>query len=137
MSAERSLLERLSRPRDEGRRAVADVAQLRRSVLLSLQHLFNTRTGHASAQPDLGMPSPSDITGASPNAVALVLKNLRSCIEKYEPRLRDVEISHVEGVEEVLTLRFQVTARLETAPDGSSISFDTVVDPGGHVRVQA
>ena len=137
MSAERSLLERLSRPRDEVRRAVVDVAQLRRSVLLNLQHLFNTRPGHAAAQPDMGMPAPSDITGASPNAVALVLKILRASIEKYEPRLRDVEIANVEGADEVLTLRFQVTARLDTAPDGSSISFDTVVDPGGRIKVQS
>ena len=83
-----------------------------------------------------GMPAPSDITGASPNAVALLLKILRASIEKYEPRLKDVEIAHVEGADEILTLRFQITARIEGAPDGSSISFDTVVDPGGRCKVQ-
>jgi type VI secretion system protein len=133
---DRSILERLNRPRGTATRTATDSASdLRRSVLRNLSNLLNTRTGTAPAQLDLGMPSPSEITHAAPNAVNLMLRNLRECIEKYEPRLRDVEITHVESPEEVLSLRFQVTARIATR-DGVTVSFDTVVNPGGHVRVQ-
>jgi type VI secretion system protein len=133
---DRPILERLNRPRGTATRTATDSASdLRRSVLRNLSNLLNTRTGTAPAQLDLGMPSPSEITHATPNAVNLMLRNLRECIEKYEPRLRDVEITHVESPEEVLTLRFQVTARIATR-DGDTVSFDTVVNPGGHVRVQ-
>jgi len=133
---DRSILERLNRPRNTATRTAADNAtELRRSVLRNLTSLLNTRTGSAPAQMDLGMPAPSEITHSTPNAVNMMLRNLRACIEKYEPRLRDVEITHVESPDEVLSLRFQVTARIASR-DGLTVSFDTVVNPGGHVRVQ-
>ena len=137
MSRERSILERLARPATKGQRTMTeDTREITRSVLRNLQHILNSRLGDAPAQPDLGMPSPSEITQASPDAINLVMRNLRSCIEKYEPRLSGIDIAHVEAGDEILTLRFQVTARLVVSRDGATISFDTVVNPGGHIRLQ-
>jgi predicted component of type VI protein secretion system len=79
------------------------------------------------------MPAPSDIAQAAPDAVALVMKNLRGCIEKYEPRLGSVDISHVEAPGDVLSLRFQVTGRLA---DGTTLSVDTLVNPNGRIQLQ-
>ncbi len=106
-----------------------------RSILKNLQRLLNTRLGHAPAQMDLGMPAPSEIVQAAPDAVGLVQKNLRACIEKYEPRLSSVEITRVESDQDVLTLRFQVTGRITGARDGRSFSFETMVDPRGHIKL--
>jgi type VI secretion system protein len=136
MSRERSILERLAKPRTKGQRTLAEnTTEITRSVLRNLQHILNSRLGDAPAQPDLGMPSPSEITQASPDAINLVMRNLRACIEKYEPRLSGIDIAHIEAGDEVLTLRFQVTARLAVSKDGTTISFDTVVDPGGRIRL--
>jgi len=106
-----------------------------RSILRNLQRILNTRLGHAPAQMDMGMPAPSDIVQASPDAVGLILKNLRACIEKYEPRLSSVEITHVQSPNDVLTLRYQVVARI-AGKTGRTLSFETVVDPKGHFRLQ-
>lgn len=136
MSRERSILERLAKPRTKGQRTLAEnTTEITRSVLRNLQHILNSRLGDSPAQPDLGMPSPSEITQASPDAINLVMRNLRACIEKYEPRLSSIDIAHIEAGDEVLTLRFQVTARLTVSKDGTTISFDTVVDPGGRIRL--
>jgi type VI secretion system protein len=136
MSSERSILERLAKPVTKGQRTLNEnTHEITRSVLRNLQHILNTRLGDAPAQPDLGMPSPSEITQASPDAINLVMRNLRACIEKYEPRLSSIDIAHVEAGDEILTLRFQVTARLVVSKDGHTISFDTVVNPGGHIRL--
>ena len=136
MSSERSILERLAKPLTKGQRTLNEnTHEITRSVLRNLQHILNTRLGDAPAQPDLGMPSPSEITQASPDAINLVMRNLRACIEKYEPRLSSIDIAHVEAGDEILTLRFQVTARLVVSKDGTTISFDTVVNPGGHIRL--
>ena len=136
MSSERSILERLAKPATRGQRTLNEnTHEITRSVLRNLQHILNTRLGDAPAQPDLGMPSPSEITQASPDAINLVMRNLRACIEKYEPRLSSIDIAHVEAGDEILTLRFQVTARLVVSKDGHTISFDTVVNPGGHIRL--
>jgi len=137
MSRERSILERLAKPSTKGQRTLTEnTTEITRSVLRNLQHILNSRLGDAPAQPDLGMPSPSEITQASPDAINLVMRNLRACIEKYEPRLSGIDIAHVEAGDEILTLRFQVTARLVVSRDGQTISFDTVVNPGGHIRLQ-
>jgi type VI secretion system protein len=136
MSSERSILERLARPTTKGLRTLTEnTNEITKSVLRNLQHILNSRLGDAPAQPDLGMPSPSEITQASPDAISLVMRNLRACIEKYEPRLSSIDIAHVEAGDEILTLRFQVTARLVVSKDGRTISFDTVVNPGGHIRL--
>jgi len=136
MSSERSILERLAKPATKGQRTLSqNTHEMTRSVLRNLQHILNTRLGDAPAQPDLGMPSPSEITQASPDAINMVMRNLRACIEKYEPRLSSIDIAHVEAGDEILTLRFQVTARLIVSKDGTTISFDTVVNPGGHIRL--
>jgi type VI secretion system protein len=136
MSSERSILERLAKPATRGQRTLNEnTHEITRSVLRNLQHILNTRLGDAPAQPDLGMPSPSEITQAAPDAINLVMRNLRACIEKYEPRLSSIDIAHVEAGDEILTLRFQVTARLIVTKDGTTISFDTVVNPGGHIRL--
>lgn len=138
MSRERSILERLAKPLTKGQRTLNEnTTEITRSVLRNLQHILNSRLGDAPAQPDLGMPSPSEITQASPDAINLVMRNLRACIEKYEPRLSGIDIAHVEAGDEVLTLRFQVTARLTVTRDGATISFDTVVDPGGRIRLHS
>jgi type VI secretion system protein len=136
MYKERTLLERLAKPKTAAVRTLGQSStELLRSVVRNLQNILNTRVGHAPAQMDLGMPAPSDIVHATPDAVGLVLRNLRECIEKYEPRLSSVEISHVESETDVLTLRFQVTARIQDAKDGGSLSFETVVDPRGQFRL--
>ncbi len=137
MSRERTLLERLARPsaaRD--RTAREDPAEIVRSVLGNLQRILNARLGHAPAQPDLGMPAPSDILRTGPEAVHWILDTLRICIEKYEPRLTDVQVAHLSDEGDVLALRFQVTARLAAMKDDVPVSFDTTVDPAGRVRVR-
>jgi type VI secretion system protein len=134
MSVDRTLLERLARPRDGGERSVSRGGPgLVRSVVRNLQRILNSRVGSAPAQPDLGMPAPSDIAQAAPDAVNLVMQNLRACIEKYEPRLTSVEIAHVEAGDDVLCLRFQVTGRLV---DGTTLSLDTLVNPNGRIQLQ-
>jgi len=100
MSSERSILERLAKPATRGRRTLTEnTHEITKSVLRNLQHILNSRLGDAPAQPDLGMPAPSEITQASPDAVNLVIRNLRACIEKYEPRLSGVDIAHIEAAD--------------------------------------
>jgi len=96
--------------------------ELVRSILRNLQRILNTRTGHAAAQMDLGTPAPCEMAMLS--------------IEKYEPRLTAVDVTYVKGEDDVLTLRFQVSARVATSRSGTTISFDTLVNSTGQIKVQ-
>jgi type VI secretion system protein len=137
MFTERTLFERLSRPRTRGARTLADnTPDLVRSVLHNLQNILNARLGNAAAQPDLGMPSPSEITRGGADGVERIIRGLRACVEKYEPRLAGIDVVHLDSENEYLTLRFTVTARIANSKDETYISFDTLVDPSGRIKVQ-
>ena len=137
MPNEFTLLERLSRPKAESVRTVTDNPQDRqRSILQNLQRILNTRTGHAMAQMDLGTPAPGELALASADGVNGALRSIRLAIEKYEPRLKSVEITQIQVQDEVLTMRFQITATIVSARGGSNIRFDTLVDPSGRIKLR-
>ena len=110
--------------------------ELTRSILRNLQRILNTRVGHASAQMDLGTPAPCEMALMSRDGLGGVVRSLKQCIEKYEPRLSSVEVTYVRGEDDVLTLRFQVTAKVATSKNGAQISFDTLVDSCGRIKLQ-
>lgn len=137
MGDERTLLERLSNPSAGGAPTMAENTQeLVRSILRNLQRILNTRTDHAAAQMDLGTPAPCEMAMLNRDGLGSVTRALRLCIEKYEPRLAGVDVTYVKGEEDVLTLRFQVTARVATSRNGATISFDTLVNSTGQIKIQ-
>lgn len=137
MPNEGTLLDRLSKPKAESSRTITDNPQERqRSILLNLQRILNTRAGHATAQMDLGTPAPGELALASPEGVSGALRVIKQAIEKYEPRLKSVDITQIQVKDEVLTLRFQITATIVGPRGGSNIRFDTLVDPSGRIKLQ-
>lgn len=134
---DRTLLERLARvPRAQARTLSEDTNALVRSILRNLQKILNTRQGHAPAQLDFGIPAPSDITTNFPESIPMMQRIIRDSIEKYEPRLTGVNVMHVESEGDVLSLRFQITAKLSTSKGHNPVFFDTLVDPSGHIKLQ-
>jgi type VI secretion system protein len=137
MPNEITLLERLSNPKAESLRTVTDNPQMRqRSILQNLQRILNTRTGHALAQMDLGTPAPGELALASAEGIGGALRIIKQAIEKYEPRLKSVEITQIHVQDEVLTMRFQITATIVGGKSGASLRFDTLVDPSGRIKLQ-
>lgn len=106
-----------------------------KSILRNLNRILNARAGQFPAQMDFGIPSPSEIAQAYPESVKVVQKTMRECIEKYEPRLSDVRVNQLESDHHKLAIRFQVTGRLTTTTDHKQVSFDTVIEPSGHIEM--
>jgi type VI secretion system protein len=137
MFSERSLLERLARPRTLGVRTLSEnTAELVRSILRHLQRMLNSRQGHAPAQMDYGITEPSEVVHNFPEAVGRMQRAIRACIEKYEPRLNSVTVTHVEDEDDLFTLRFQITAQLATSKEKAQVSFDTLMDSGGRIQIK-
>jgi type VI secretion system protein len=133
----RTLFERLSNP--EGTAVYTlqeDPKALMQSILRNLARILNSRTGQAPAHMDYGIPSPSEIAQGYPESLTTMQKTIRKCIERYEPRLKDVQVLPIEGEHRSLAVRFQITARLATTKDARQVSFDTLMDPAGHVNLQ-
>lgn len=138
MFVERTLLERLARPKTRGVRTLSEnTNELTKSVMRHLTNMLNSRIGHAPAQMDYGIPEPSEVAHAFPDALGQMQRAIRMCIEKYEPRLTGVNVMHVESEDDQFTLRFQITAQLSTSKDRAPVCFDTLVDSAGRIRVKS
>ena len=138
MFSERTLFERLSNPRTQGLRTVSEnTSALSKYIMRTLQNMLNSRIGHAPAQMDYGIPEPSEVTHSYPHGLGDMQRAVRTCLEKYEPRLTSVNVMHVESEEDQFTLRFQITAQLATSKERIPVCFDTLVDASGSIQVKA
>jgi type VI secretion system protein len=134
-----TLLERLARaesgessPRTSGN----DQAELRQSILANLNDVLSTRRGSAPAQMDLGTPAANELRQNFPESIGDLQRAIAECIRRYEPRLRDIEVSHVQVEGERLTVHFQVNAQLMIDGQKRSLSFETNVDHRGKWEMQ-
>ena len=83
MASERTLLERLANPEPPGARRLAlDVNRLKRSVLLHLQKMLNSRQGLSPAQPDYGIPDLNEFMFAYPDSISPMRQAIEQSIEK-------------------------------------------------------
>jgi type VI secretion system protein len=134
-----TLLERLARaelgeraPRTSGN----DQSELRNSILCNLRDVLATRRGSAPAQLDLGTPSPNELRQKFPSSVSELQRSIADCIRRYEPRLRDIEVSYVQVEGEALNVHFQIHAQLLMEGKKRPISFETTVDHRGKWQLQ-
>jgi type VI secretion system protein len=134
---ELTVLERLRRG-DAARASssVEDVDLLVRSIEANLTRLLNAREGSSLARPDYGMPAPSEIVHAFPRAVTRVQTHVTNLLVRFEPRLCDVEVTHLEDAQDKLSLRFQIQARLATSPSAMWVSYALRFDPSGRVTLR-
>ncbi len=132
---ERSLLERLRDPKaDEGRRTSDDMEALEASILAHLRRMLNSRQGHAPVALDYGMPDLSEALRTFPSSISTVEQAVRASIEKYEPRLRDVSVRFVESDQDILTLSFEIRARL-VRDRSLGLQVSTRIGPDGRVEL--
>jgi type VI secretion system protein len=138
MPRERSLLDRLRDPEPESVRTIhVNTARLADSVVANLRRLLNSRQGIAPTQLDYGIPDLCDVVHDFPDAITGMRKAIKASIEKYEPRLRKVNVKHVESADDPLGLRFEVTAELVTEEDKASVWIETRIDRSGQVVVRS
>jgi type VI secretion system protein ImpF len=135
-----SLLDRLT---DQAPRSLTDppqsdsqlLTEIHESVRRDLEDLLNSRCVSPPAEfselrdslVNFGL---ADLTKAGgPRDVGQLCEHVKSVIERFEPRLREVTVqapSHAEVVERQLKLR--ITATLQIEPWSAPIAFDSVLD---------
>ncbi len=107
-------------------------------VRRDLEDLLNTRQSSHSVPAGFdevlrslvafGMPDLTSLDAISPQQREEIGRVLEKVVEQFEPRLRDVRATLVEGgAAKMRTLRFRIDARLrvEPAPD---VAFETVLE---------
>jgi type VI secretion system protein len=137
MSRERGLLERFRSPDPEGERTIrGNTSRLASSVLQNLRVLLNSHHGNVPTQLEYGIPPIVDVLHNFPDAIGGMRKAIKTTIEKYEPRLRRVNVRHVENLADPLALNFEITAEIVAEDEKTSVQITTRIDGTGQVRVR-
>jgi type VI secretion system protein len=136
MAFDTRLMERLAQTDQyQGYSSTLNIDRLMRSVASHLSHLLNTRQGSAATVPDYGLPDFNDMITRFPVAITEIKREIKRTVEKYEPRLQRVRVTHVPDEDKPLSLRYEVTAQLMVQGKRSNIWFETVFDDSGKVQV--
>ncbi|AUX34357.1 MULTISPECIES: type VI secretion system baseplate subunit TssE [Sorangium] len=111
---------------------------LESAILMHLGHMLNTRQGSSLTCPDYGLMEVSEVLHEFPEAIGLVQRSLKNCIQTYEPRLKNVQVRHVrsDSVLQSMVLEFEITAQIQF-PDGrrQALRLGAAVDQSGNVRM--
>ncbi|MGD8559508.1 MAG: type VI secretion system baseplate subunit TssE [Gammaproteobacteria bacterium] len=116
------------------------IRELRQSVRRDLENLFNTRFRITDIPDDLeeldnsllnyGLPDLATINLLDSTSRNRFCRSLEATIKKFEPRFKNVEVSHVGNVDENdRTLRFRIEAVLYAEPLPETIIFNSVLEP--------
>ena len=135
--AERTLTQRLvdDDPPAPGR--PFDVAVATRSVIDYLLVLMNTRQGSVSTRPDFGLPDFNDMASEFPAATEAIARAIKRQIDTFEPRLRNVVVTHVPGeLDGPLRLVYSIRAELAMPDSDDPVTIETVFGSDGAVRIR-
>ena len=111
----------------------------KKNVARDLQWLLNTKRTPEPAGPELeqthkslynfGIPDFSVLSSTSHKDRNRLLSELEECIEFFEPRMKNVQVSLIENdARTTKLLKFQIAATLMMDPAPEQISFDTALD---------
>lgn len=106
------------------------------SVLKHLQRILNTRQGNVPIGEDYGLPDFTYFLRAYPDFIREIERSIRETIQKYEPRLKAIQVNSIPNDEDVLSLRFQIIARLATDEDKGSVLFESILGSDGKMSVK-
>ena len=120
------------------KRLDTDSSTMVNSILEHLVRVLNTKQGSVDIDPDFGVPDITNISSSfSAESVPELETAIKRVIENYEPRLKDVAVHFSSQEEDLLALRFSITAKMVTDDKSKPIVFETIVDSDGQVKVKS
>lgn len=134
---EQRLLERIRTWEQEpAKRSREDPKKTIASVVSHLQRILNTRQGSVPIADDYGVPDFTDALRNYPESVREAERAIRQMIQRYEPRLKAIRVHFLPPDEEILTLRFQISAQLALDHDKIPVQFESHVSTDGKIEVK-
>lgn len=101
--------------------------------------MLSTRLGSSLTCPDYGVPDISDKMHDMTEAVACVQRAVKSSLQQYEPRLKNVQVRHVRNdvASGQPAMVFEVTGHIVLS-DGRKqpVRIGTSLDDRGNVELQ-
>jgi len=130
-----SLFERLEQAAAPDGQAMGEITHVVQSIKRHLVRLLNAHPGNSASVPDLGLLDFNDATLGTHDLSIQIRGAIRQCIEKFEPRVRRVDVLALPPGPDPLQLKFQVTVYLRIAGADDRTTIDLVLDDKRYYRV--
>ncbi|WP_019409417.1 type VI secretion system baseplate subunit TssE [Pseudomonas psychrophila] len=135
MTAYGSLFERLGGEADQ-RRGWSREASAQASVAAHLAKMLSTRAGSVQTLPDYGLPDLNDMRLSLHDALTQAREAIEEFIERYEPRMSQVQVTTLPNDGDSLRLAFSLQGWLEVEGIKRQVSFTAHLDGSGQVKVR-
>jgi len=130
-----SLFERLEQAAAPAGQSMGDVTHVVESIKRHLVRLLNAHPGNSASVPDLGLLDFNDATLGTHDLSVQIRGAIRQCIEKFEPRVKRVDVVNLPQGPDPLQLRFQVTVYLRVGSEDDKTTIDLLLDDKRYYRV--
>ncbi|PAV25577.1 type VI secretion protein [Tamilnaduibacter salinus] len=130
-----SLFERLEAADQPAGTGMTEVTHVVDSIKRHLVRLLNSHPGNSASAPTLGLVDFNDATLGTEDLNIRIRGAIRQCIERYEPRVRRVDVETLPQGPDPLQLRFQVTVHLRVDAAEDRTVIDLVLDERRYYRV--
>ncbi|MFM2484452.1 type VI secretion system baseplate subunit TssE [Celerinatantimonas yamalensis] len=131
-----SFFERLDA--DSQKRSVTqgpNVCDVLKSIKCNVANILNTRMGESLSSPELGLVDFNDAMLGSTDLAMFVRLAIRRCIERYEPRLCNLDVHVLQDPDQPLDLRFQVFANIHRGALHESVQIELVLENSRKYKV--
>src|SRR5690606_41426174 len=105
------------------------------SIKRHLVRTLNAHPSHSASVPDLGLLDFNDATLGTLDLSIQIRGAIRQCIEKFEPRVKRVDVVALPPGPNPLQLKFQVTVYLKVAGSDERTTIDLVGEEKLYCRV--
>lgn len=120
-----------------GRSIIDDPKKIIDSITLHLQNVLNTRQGGVQIAEDYGLPDFNDVLHSQAGAAREIEKAIRLTIQKYEPRLRAVRVRYIPIEGDLMSLNFEIHARLAVEGEEEPVVFESQLGQDGKVTIRS
>jgi type VI secretion system protein len=103
------------------------------SIKTHLTRLLNSRQGSLNHMPDYGLPDVAEIYQGLPYSVNDLIKAIKTTIEKYEPRLKNIVVKPKAKQEKDCVLQLEISG---TTTQDEVVQFDTYFMSGCTAEIE-
>lgn len=123
------LFERLAAPHQPVLRKEADeLVDVVESIKRHLVDLLNSHPGNSACAPELGLLDFNDATIGVLDLERNIQRAICQCIERYEPRVKRVDVESLPNHGDPLQLRFQVHATVSLGRENTQATIDLLLN---------
>ncbi|BBI53407.1 lysozyme [Vreelandella olivaria] len=123
------MFERLAAPHQPVLRKEADeLVDVVESIKRHLVDLLNSHPGNSACAPELGLLDFNDATIGVLDLERNIQRAICQCIERYEPRVKRVDVESLPNHGDPLQLRFQVHATIALGRENTQATIDLLLN---------